>query len=84
MSYSKAMKHARNVRKSRQQGRMYFGFDTGSGRWPGIRGTPLGRARDDVRNWFKDRHHPDPSRRQHIRECIREAVQEVRHLTANS
>ena len=36
MSYQKAMKHARNVRKQRKQSRMYFGFDTGSGRWPSI------------------------------------------------
>lgn len=34
MSYEKARKHARNVRKSRKQGRMHFGFSTGSGSWP--------------------------------------------------
>jgi len=33
MSYEKATKHARNVRKTRKQGRMHFGFSTGSGAW---------------------------------------------------
>jgi hypothetical protein len=32
MSYEKAMKHARNVRKCRKQSRMYFGFDCCGGK----------------------------------------------------
>jgi len=40
MSYAKAMKHARNVRKSRKQANMHFGFDTDSGRWPSVRSCP--------------------------------------------
>ena len=34
MSYTKAVKHARNVRKQRRQSRMNLGFDTGGGSWP--------------------------------------------------
>jgi hypothetical protein len=77
VSYEKAMKHTRNVRKSRMQGRMYFGFDTGSrwGRNP--RQDPLFAALADIRDWFSRRHDGDA---QHNRECIREAIAEVRHL----
>lgn len=79
MSYAKAMKHSRNVRKSRKQGKMYFGFDTGTGNFkenPALREITL--LRMDVNRWFSERHNGD---KQYIRECIREAIQELRSKT---
>lgn len=75
MSYDKAMKHTRNVRKCRKQARQYMGFDTGSGRWPSSRSTPHMAAWLSVRDWFKERHRGDKA---YNRECIREAIADCR------
>ena len=73
MSYEKAMKHARNVRKCRKQSRQFMGFDTGpSDRpWKSIWTCP----EYVIRNWFSRRHDGD---KQHSRECIRQKIAELR------
>lgn len=76
MSYAKAMKHARNVRKSRKQSRMYFGFDTGTPWASPYRNPELALLRD-IRNWFKDRHFYGITR---SRDCICAAIKELRAL----
>jgi hypothetical protein len=78
MSYVKAMKHARNVRKSRAQGHMHFGFDTGS-TWPAA--SPAVRLRADIGRWFAERH-TDSKGVLYVRECIREAIAELRALVS--
>lgn len=78
MSYEKAMKHTRNVRKCRKQANNYMGFDTGSGHWPSIRSTEFGEAYVSVREWFRDRHLWDKEQAQHTRECIREQIAVLR------
>lgn len=78
MSYAKAMKHSRNLRKCRKQGRNYLGFDTGSGRWPAARSNPYLAALLNVREWFRLRNWGDAATRTYTRECIREALQEAR------
>lgn len=84
MSYRKAMKHARNVRKCRKQRKMYFGFDTGSGRWPSSRSNPIFAAELDIREWFKWRNlYNEPEKRQHSRDCIRSRITELRQLRGN-
>lgn len=77
MSYAKAMKHARNVRKVRKQARMYMGFDTGSGHWPNPRRNPEVAAMITIREWWPQRHDGDS---QHGRECLREKIAELREL----
>lgn len=79
MSYEKAMKHTRNVRKCRKQSRQYMGFDTGSGHWPGVGQSPYLMALLEVRRWFKERHRGDPA---YNRECIREAIARCRSHAA--
>ena len=78
MSYEKAMKHARNVRKIKKQSRMYMGFDSSSGL---AKPSPAARELQckllEVKRWFKDRHDGD---RQYNRECIRESVGDLRLL----
>jgi len=60
---------------------MYFGFDTGSGKWPSGRSSPYLAALLDVRDWYKLRNDGDLSKRTHTRECIREAIATARtHL----
>lgn len=71
MSYDKAMRHARNKKKGRNQ---FMGFDTGSN-WPNVRRNPYMAALLEVREWFKTRHVGD---REFNRECIKEAIQECR------
>ena len=77
MSYGKAMKHTANVRKCKKQSRNYMGFDTGSGAWPNVRRNPIFARELEVREWFKDRHNGD---KQYARECIREAIEDVRSM----
>jgi hypothetical protein len=74
MSYEKAMRHARNVRKCRQQRRTHFGFDTGSGRWPSVWSSPTYAARLHIRDWWPYRNTGTPEQREHIRACIREQI----------
>ena len=77
MSYAKAMKHSRNVRKCRMQSRMHFGFDTGSGSWPSGWGNPNVRPFLEIQEWFPRRHNGDKA---YNRECIREAVRAARSV----
>lgn len=83
MSYAKAMKHARNVRKCRKQSKMYMGFDTGGGRWPSIGSSPALSLEREVKEWFRDRHidakilNKSP---QYVRECIRESITKLREI----
>jgi hypothetical protein len=77
MSYEKAMRHTRNVRKVKKQSRQYMGFDTGSGPWPNPRRNPLFARVLEVQEWFRDRHRGD---KQYNRECIREAIADVRAM----
>lgn len=78
MSYEKAMKHARNVRKQKKQSRMYMGFDTSSGL---AKPSPAVREMQckmmEVKRWFRDRHDGDS---QYNRDCIRESVADLRLL----
>lgn len=82
MSYQKAMRHARNVRKQRAQSKMHFGFDVGSGSWPSIRSNPICAAELDIEHWFKCRN-DDNDKRQYARDCIRERIKELRELRAS-
>lgn len=82
MSYEKAMKHTRNVRKVRKQANMYMGFDTGSGRWPAGRSNPYLAAILNIREWFPLRHEGDAAARQHTRECIKEQIQDARNAAS--
>lgn len=78
MSYEKAMKHARNIRKLKKQSRMYMGFDVSSGRAkPSPQARELECKRMEVRRWFKDRHDGDL---QYNRECIRESIVDLKLL----
>ena len=79
MSYSKALRHARNVRKCRKQGRMYFGFETGS-RWKNPRRNPATAKAIVIHDWFRQRH--GTADQKYIRECIREAIADLRLLRA--
>lgn len=83
MSYAKAMKHTRNVRKCRKQSKMYMGFNTGLiGNFPSFRSTAYGAALCEVRDWFRQRNDDGMEKRQYNRECVREAL--ARLLTAKS
>lgn len=77
MSYDKAMKHTRNVRKVRKQANNYFGFDTGSGQWPAAAAHPYLGPCINIRRWWPDRADP------HTRECIREQIEEARMAKAS-
>lgn len=82
MSYEKAMKHARNVRKLKKQSRMYMGFDTSSGlakQSPAVREMQCKIM--EVKRWFRDRHDGDS---QYNRECIRESISDLRLLLSGS
>lgn len=83
MSYAKAMKHARNVRKTRAQARMHFGFDSCTGKTPAARSYPEIGAMLNIGEWFAGCHRGDAARRQHMRECIREQIDELRSIRAN-
>jgi len=72
MSYDKAMKHTRNIRKVRKQANNYFGFDTGSGRWPAAAAHAYLGPCLNIRRWWPDRADP------YTRECIREQIEEAR------
>lgn len=78
MSYEKAMKHARNVRKCRKQKKMYMGFDTGT---DSFKESPECRAlnvqRMEVSRWFSERHNGDSA---YNRECIRQSISELRSM----
>lgn len=84
MSYDKAMRHTRNVRKVKKQANNYMGFDTGSGRWPAVRSNPYMAALLNVRDWFRERNFGDASTRKHTRECIREAIATAREEQARA
>lgn len=75
MSYEKAMKHSRNVRKCRKQARQYMGFDAGTGRWPSVRSNPYMVALLNVREWFRTRHVGNFA---YNRECVIEAIADCR------
>lgn len=77
MSYDKAMRHTRNVRKTRKQSRQYMGFDTGSA-WPNPRRNPKTDALLEIQEWFTNRNMGDKA---HNRECIREAIARYRAMT---
>jgi hypothetical protein len=77
MSYEKAMKHSRNVRKCRKQSGNYMGFDAGTGAWPNPRRNPETRLILQLRDWLKMRHFDDAA---HNRACIRESIAELREL----
>jgi hypothetical protein len=79
MSYAKAMKHTRNVRKCRKQANNYMGFDAGTGNWPNPRRNPEVAAMIQVKDWYRYRHHGD---KQYNRECIREAIADLRKIRA--
>ncbi len=78
MSYAKAMKHAHNVRKCRKQGKMHFGFNCSDTPWPSGWGNPSIRPLLEIQTWFPMRNDGDAAKRQHNRECIREAIMEAR------
>jgi len=76
MSYAKAMKHARSIRKCRKQSRMYFGFDSCSGPTKAASASPLLGPLLNTRRWFQDRRddHPGSAGYRYRRECVREAI----------
>ena len=78
MSYEKAMRHSRNVKKVKKQAKMYMGFDAGSGHWPSARSNPYLAAVLNIRDWFPQRNNGDAKERQHTRECIKEQIQDAR------
>ena len=71
MSYEKAMRHSRNVRKQRKQANMYFGFDTGARGVKSAYACPISECLMNISYWFKSRHSGDKAKsRQSIREEI--------------
>jgi hypothetical protein len=76
MSYEKAMRHHANVKKTKKQASMHFGFDTNS-----VQETSFNREANcllmNVRAWFRERHEGNSS---YNRECVREAIDEYRAL----
>jgi hypothetical protein len=76
MSYDKAMKHWRNVRKCKKQSRQFMGFDASSTRW-----EAPGRNPEIVfyRMW-RERRDEEPA---HMRECLREQLKLVRAARAS-
>jgi len=76
------MKHARNVRKSRKQANMDFGFHTGSGSWPSGWSNPEIAAERHIQDWFATRNWGDAAERQKSRECIREQIADLRAMRA--
>lgn len=79
MSYEKAMRHGRNVRKCRKQSRQYMGFAVATTPWPNPRRNPTVGLLIQIAEWFRSRHEGDPA---YNRECIQEAIQELRELSA--
>ncbi len=80
MSYEKAMRHTRNVKKCRKQRNNYMGFDTGSGKWPSARSNPYLARILEINDWFKFRNIGSTEDKKHTRECIREAIADARVL----
>lgn len=79
MSYEKAMKHTRNVRKVKKQARQYMGFDTGYRSQ--TKYSERTYALIELRRWFRERNCGDKS---YNRECIREKLSDIRGMvTAN-
>lgn len=81
MSYEKAMRHTRNVQKCRKQARQYMGFAASTTPWPNPRRHPVVGLLIQIGEWFKSRHEGDSV---HNRECIREAIQELRELRSQA
>ncbi len=74
--------HARNVVKSRKQGNMYFGFDTGTGVFKeSKKAREISYQRLLISEWFRDRH-KDQRGLGYIRECIGLAISDLRELIA--
>lgn len=77
MGYEKAMRHTRNVRKCRKQSRQYMGFAASTSPWPNPRRHPVVGLLIQIGDWYRTRHQGDSA---HNRDCIREAIQELREL----
>lgn len=87
MSYSKMMRRPRRavIRAYRASGRMFgqtFNTGTRSSETPAVRALTC--ARLQVSRWFASRNEgPTIEKRRHARECVREAIEELRTLEAN-
>lgn len=77
MSYDKAMRHARNVRKLKKQANMFMGFNASTTPWPNPRRDPETALCIQIKDWFKHRRFGDHA---YNRECIRDSVAELRKL----
>lgn len=85
MSYAKMMNRPRRavIRAYRASGRMVGQtFHTGGSRPEPHRALTC--ARLEVSRWFAARNDSaDPARRRYVRDCVREAIEELRTLRAN-
>lgn len=87
MSYSEMMRRPRRavIRAYRASGRMFgqtFNTGTRSAEAPALRALTC--ARLQVARWFASRNEaPTVETRRHARECVREAIEELRTLEAN-
>ena len=80
MSYEKAMKHARSVRKSKKQRNMDFGWNTGYS-YPQGKDHLAVQCLLRIHEWFRDRHRCAQGSR-YIRECIHEEIETYRKYQA--
>lgn len=73
MSYEKAMKHHRNIKKCKKQSTMHFGFDSCSKPTKSIWSNPRFRIEKAYNN-----RHTDSRGLTYIRECIAEYIEDIR------
>ncbi|NOS75368.1 MAG: hypothetical protein HOP36_12710 [Methyloglobulus sp.] len=80
MSYNKAMKHWKNIRKCKKQQHQYFGFACFTERTPSVWSNPAFACRLNIRNWVPDRNEGDAEKRAYARDCIRSEIATARNL----
>jgi hypothetical protein len=82
MSYEKAMKHWRNIRKCKKQQHQYFGFDCSDKPTPSVWSNPYMCCILNIHYWFPDRNEGDAEKRAYNRSSIREQIAEARVIFA--
>ena len=78
MSYEKAMKHHRNIRKCKKQRGMYLGFAVSDEPWINPRRDPETALVIEIREGFKYRRPGDDQ--ETFRWCMRNAVRRLREI----
>jgi hypothetical protein len=83
MSYEKAMKHWRNIRKCKKQQHQYFGFDCFPKNTPSAWSIPVFACTMNIKNWFSGRNSGDAEQRARIRSIIRDEIKDLRSFLAS-